>query len=586
MKLVLSPTYADLFDEQPPALETLIDKIPSKTVITVMSIINSQLYLKDDFETQIRILVLLMQRQPEALGARILRKVRSESKEKPAIQLFSVIYTMEFIHYELCHFRDIEFRDTSLEDELKILKAYFVIADRLNNQYSSTLARGEGVDEEYFRKNTWPAMIDQFDVTNNLIDPVKMMSRGIAFLNYLQYHSGYERFVRAFLDKRGKQTSWNYVLDLANLFQAHWAAGNDGKKRLKPFIIEETEGYELVLASFAVSVEQYRNEYGEAKMNYAGLKDKPLFLMEKGRYAVLNWNFLAAKIYDGLLFDFYQISGIAAEKKFKTFPDFKQFVGSEITEKFLFRRILRRCFNKKHVVLLLDEHGKEGVPDAYVRDGNSIFLFELKDAYFSSKSINSLSYQTIKESIDTKYNNDRKGVGQLVKHLKTLRDMGYEKESFETLGIKRRNLRIYPIIVFTDHNFSLPGINRYLDEEFRKKVTEQKLGEQFGRIEGLTFINLSFLLDHIHFLADPKFKLKDLMDFYHDKIASMQKRNRKQRSVQNLFAVNDPFESVVHSKFPRRSKINDDYVEVIVRELGLVENMPKDSGAEENLVDN
>ncbi len=575
MKMVLSPTYVDLFGEDPPPLLQLIGKIPSRLVIAAMSIINSQLYLKNDFETQVRILAFLLDGQPEVIGARVFSKLQPAGKEKPATELFSVLYTTEFIHYELSHFRDLQSEESDADGGLRILKAYFVIADELNSKYAATVKVDE-VDEDYFRKNMWPALIDQFDVNNHLINPVKTMPKSIAFLNHFQFQSPYAAYVQKFLDKHGKATSWNYVLDLVGLFQGYWNAIKDDSKKLRPFVILETEGYEAILSSFAVTHQDYAKAYGEAKMNYAGLKDKPLFVFDKGRYIVFNWNFLAAKLYDGLLFDFYRVSGIDAESKFKTFPDFKRFVASEVTEKFLFKKLLKRFFHGKHVVLQLDEYGKQGSPDAYVRDGHNVFLFEIKDAYFPSKSINSLSYQTIRESIDTKFNNDRKGTGQIIKQLEHMSKATYEAESFESLGIKRRNLRIYPVIVFTDNNFALPGINRYLDEEFKKKVQEKGLASSFGSIEDLTCVSLSFLIDHVHYLKDPKYKIKDLLDFYHSKIAAILKKNRKHRSLENLFGINDPFETVVAIKFQGRAEAPENYIEVIVKELGLTENLPKD----------
>ena len=131
--------------------------------------------------------------------------------------------------------------------------------------------------------------------------------------------------------------------------------------------------------------------------------------------------------------------------------DYKNFISEEITEKFLFKKILSKYLNEKHSKLIFDDSNIEGFPDAYYRNGKHIFLFEIKDAYFPVDAINSYSYKEICDAIDLKYNSTSKGTGQIIKQLKRLVTSPFEEKSYDELKLKTRNLIIYPIIIYTDN---------------------------------------------------------------------------------------------------------------------------------------
>jgi len=208
------------------------------------------------------------------------------------------------------------------------------------------------------------------------------------------------------------------------------------------------------LESFVLDYTKYANEYSNGERNFSGLKESPLFRINDGEYLVFNWNFLSNKLYNGLLFDFYLRSTISQE--FPTFLAFKKYISESVIEKFIFRKLIEQSFRKKQTKVIFDNLVISGMPDAYVRDNKYIFLFEIKDAFFSSSTMSSLSYSKIKETIDQKYNTEKKGTGQIVKQLKHLINSSYEENSFEKMNIKRRNIVVYPIIIYTDSLFNLP----------------------------------------------------------------------------------------------------------------------------------
>jgi hypothetical protein len=576
MRTVISVSYSDIFEGDIPNLKVLLEEIPSEVVITILSLINSQLYLGHDLKTQIKILDFLTFRQSEEIKNSLLSRLIKKSKKDPSIEFFGLLYSTEFIHHELLNYRDFQIKDTTPQQELNLIKAYFVIVEQVNTKYSSAFKIPETWDTNHFQKTVWPSFIDQFEI-NHSINPITGMVKGITFLNYLEFHSPYSKHVKIFLQKNQKEKSWNYMLDLINLIKSSWDAQEKNPRKLYPFSFNKSQEFNSLFENFTISIENYRKEYSSGKKNFSGLKDKPLFKIREEKYLVINWNFLSNKLYDGLLFDFFHQSGILSNGNFKSFLDFKKFVSEEVVEKYLFKKLIENCFKKKHITLVFDDKITQGFPDAYVREGKNVFLIEIKDAFFPVNSVNSLSYDTIKSTIDQKYNNNKKGTGQLIKQIEKLRDSKFEKKTFEHLKLKRRNLKIYPIMIYTDNFYSLPGVSLYLRNEFRDKIKANHLNKEFEKIEDLTFMPLSFLIDKINFLTDTNFTLKKCIEEYHLSIKTMEKKFEKKNSMENLFELNQSFETVISTKYLKEIRISKDYIKKIVNILNLMEGLPLSS---------
>ncbi len=572
MRIAITPTYSDVFDGDVPKLEDLIADIPSETIISMLSLISSHLYLNGHgLPTQFSILKFITFRQPPQTRLEILQRLQQKSEREQSIEFFTQLYCMEFAHYEFTHYRDFKINDTTLTQELNFLKAYFVVAEQVNEKYIVAFDENTKLNGDYFQTNTWPTLFDQFEI-NHRQNPFTGMVKGIALFNFLEFHSPYGEYVRRFLSKHKKEKSWNYILDLMTLIKSSWDTIKERPDKLPPFSFKGIEGFNSLFESFTLSVAEYVKGYSEGKKNFTGLKSKPLFEIKKDHYLVLNWNFLSNKLYDGLLFDFYSQSGISENETFKEFIDFKKYISEKLTEHFLFRKLVTQCFQKKHMVSLFDDSSKNGLPDAYVRDGKHIFLFEIKDAAFPVSSSNSFSFNSIRSSIDQKYNNDKKGTGQIIKQLELLKNGTFEAKKFEELKLKRRNLRIYPVMIYTDNFFNIPGINKYLDVELKEKIKVKQFDAVFGKIENLTFINLSFIIDNIQLFTDKELGIRTLVDIYHKEIADSEKKHKKTNTEISLFSINESFEEVISRKYPDKAKKRD-YIKTMTKILNLTENL-------------
>jgi len=562
MKIGIIPTYREIFGENPPELSSLIVGIPSKLIVSLVSVMNGELYLsQNDLRTQIKILNFLLQRQTNQTRSEIYKKISEQFSRKGVddFSIFSTHINIQFLHFSLEHYyEDQNFIDITPEQELKIFKAYFITSSKIFDEMRIDTDTESPVD--YFRKNFWPMMIGQF-LLNHPYNYFLAIVKSKCFFDSLEFEAGLGEYVRAFVGRFNDPNSLTYILRFANTLQEAQLR-NDAKK-IAPFSIRADGTSIPFFDELSINLKKYSSNFITNKSNYKGLKEKPLFKVRPDSYVIINWDFLSRKIYDGMIFDFHNISGIKQEKRFKSFPLFKQFVGQEAIEKYLFRRLVNGCFKNKYAIIKFDEGEFAGFPDAYVRVGNKVFLFEIKDSLFSAKAIDSENYELVKEEIDKKYNTEkpkRKGTYQLVNQIEKLLIKPFEAESYDQLNLKTRNLMIYPIIIYTDSHFGLPGIGNYLQEEFLKS--------NFKNVKDLSFIDIDFLVAKISQLQKKDLTLDKLIDLTIQEMKKRHKRLHRINNIDNLMLLNDNFQSLC-SKHLKKFNSDGNYVKVLFDELDL-----------------
>ncbi|ARV13842.1 hypothetical protein [Polaribacter sp. SA4-12] len=536
MEINTTPIYSDIFNDQEPDIVFLLKGIPSSMIITLLSYINSELYLKSDNKTQIKIFKKITERFDLKTKTEVYNNLRKLIQENPRINIFTIKINLEFIHYVLVNYQGFEYKDSTPENELNFLKAYLLITKNLNDKYKPKDLSEKHKKHQFFREFLWPIIVDQIDI-NQSSNPIVSLIKGLNLLNYFK-QSEYSENVDIFLRKNGEPDTWNYILKLLSLLQNSW---NQLDSEFPPFLIDENNLFHSLFDTFILDIEEYKLKYKTGSNSYSGLKDRPLFKNKK-KLIVLNWDFISNKLYEGLVFDFYNKSEINNVPKFKNFTNYKNLIANKVTEKSLFEKILPKYLKGKNTILKFDDDIVQGFPDAYFRNGKYIFLFEIKDAYFSAAAVNSYSHIKIKEELDKKYNTTKKGTGQIIKHLEKLKQEPFENKTYRELKIKTRNLVIYPIIIYTSSIFKSSGFNKYLIEEFKNKVNknENNLENSFGEIKNLTFMSLSFLINNLS--NANKFDFKGIIDNFHKKVKEVEKKHERTNNLDLLHKSNNNFE--------------------------------------------
>ncbi len=564
------PTYKDIFDDTPPSFSELITRIPSQLIISIVSMMNGELFLnQNNPKAHEKILLFLIRRQSRNIRLQIFNKIYGliKSNRGDSFSLFSTQLNLYFLHKALQHesLTD-DNREITPEEELKLLKAYFVS----NSEYYSQIEikTNQSSPVESLRKNMWPLMIDQF-LLNNPYNYFNSIVKALSFFEAIECHSDYGKYVKTFTKRYGDNNSVNYVFRFSEMLKT--AKTSNENQKFSPFFLKPDDKSIPFFDDLSLDIKTYKINYSEQPENYTGFKSQPLFKYNYGVYFVISWDLLARKIYDSMIFDFYQYSGIRQEKKMKAFDSFKNFIGSEVTEKYLFKNLISATIINKHHIINFDENQGQGHPDAYIRKGKKILLFEIKDSLLSKEVIESKEYEKIKDAIDQKYNSsspNNKGTFQLIEQIKKLAEKPFEDNTYSELKLKKRNLIIYPILIYTDPHFDLPGIGDYLNEEFNELLKSNNLENKFEVIKDLSFISIDFLIKNLDILQLNDYSIEILIDKVIKDIKNKKRKYSKNNNLKDLKDLFNDFDSLV-SKHLKNAKPKNDYVKTVFEKLNL-----------------
>ena len=572
MQITITPYYKDIFNEEVPDLKNLIVDVPTKVLVSYLSYLNSKLYLNSSIEYQIEILNEMLKRQNSETKHQIKENIKrfiSTNKSNREIVFVSNFHLLSLIHYSLCSYSEFDIIDTTPAQELNIFKAYMVIVNQKSNESSETYIRERETKEgDFFPKHTWPVLLNQMEATPHY-EPISDLIRAMCFFNFLEYHSVYSENVKKFLTNNGQNSTWEYVLSIMNIMSQRW--NNEDNNRNASFLFNCDDNTKPLYESLCLNPITYGLTYKNKVEDHSLMKATPLFKY-KGKYVVLDWNYFSNKLYDGLIFDFFNRSGIKEIKEVNSIPKFKKVIGKDITEGFTFQKLLTGIFNKKYTVLQFPINDSNGEPDGFYREGNKIILFEIKDAFFSGSALTSNSYQQIKSEIDKKYNNPKKGSGQLLKQIRKLKESSFENKSYAELSKKPRNFKVYPVIIYTDIHFGMPGVSNYIIDEFEKQVSLMNLRNSFRHIEKLTFLSLNFFIQNFNCIKE--IGLINIMEILHHELDKRKKKHEFKKEIKYLFDHNNPPEQIIQETIDCGSKDRMDIKE-LAQLLNLTEGLPK-----------
>lgn len=223
------------------------------------------------------------------------------------------------------------------------------------------------------------------------------------------------------------------------------------------------------------------------------LRSVPMHKIGNNTYIPVMPLFLIEQAYKGLYFRLSRIN-----RNLKIVPDLKSYIGKEFTENVLFYNAIKNVFQNRYFQrsgIEMDplSDGK-GNPDYYIRNGNKVYIFELKDVLLNSTVLTSQDYNIIEPELREKfYKNSKghnKGVTQLAHNCK---DILAGSINWDTV-YKPHRVTIWPIIVVTDNIFSVPGFNQILNNWFQEYLDTEISGINKNQIHPLTVISLDTLL--------------------------------------------------------------------------------------------
>lgn len=510
MNLNITLSFKAIFGIDPPEIEELLEGISSETVLCYLAILNSMEHSNYSFDKMFAFLSRNWSRQTiYELSFSIFKYLNISSSSTKNIKILSRKIICSWIDYELNNFRSIKTNDTTPEEEFQLFQVYIIFHEKIGNKLDRLMENPPADQKLWFQSHTWPLLLSQYGYNYRCYNSFEL-HRSMCLLDTISKDSKLSGALDEFLDNKDKSSYIAFNYDLFRIIQlANTKKPNSRIPRISFTLDNISDDF---LRNMSLECSKIGN------LNNLSVLKSPLLKRDDGSYVVLDWSFLSNQTYLGLLFDLFYNSKI--NESFKSFAEFKNYVGKTIIEQRVFVPIIKLIFDHKHTIKIFDTKDSQGIPDAYVRENNSLFIFEFKDALLNFKSYANSSYEDFKNEIDKKLIRNEKeedrGIGQLIKCIDHLNENIYSLDDF-TVKKKRRNIVVYPILVITDFMLTLDGVNDYLANYFNSNIK----ANNFKRVESPVIITLDFLYRNISYIKSEG--LDKLLLRYNKKIKNQKK---------------------------------------------------------------
>ncbi|HWY98061.1 MAG TPA: hypothetical protein VNY36_03145, partial [Bacteroidia bacterium] len=190
-------------------------------------------------------------------------------------------------------------------------------------------------------------------------------------------------------------------------------------------------------------------------------------------------------------------SGVQSMLKGDKWNSFQTLLGQKFSEKIIFKELVNKYLVQEGVTYQFEDNTKGWDQDLYHRKNNHVSFVEYKNVKLALKD----TFTEIKADVDNKMvqvNKDgktkKKAVYQLIDQIKSFHDNINKYENIEDAGYTRERLFIYPVIMFTEYNWRLPGINDYLNRIFKSEIS--KLNFKFFSVSELVMMHTDFFYFH------------------------------------------------------------------------------------------
>jgi hypothetical protein len=550
MTSTIVPGYRELFGKQPEPYEQLVAGMSSNTVIRLCIVLNNELNAPEDRQViQKRLASIVSHRfKPEQRGALQAHNeaFRLSTNNVYKNMVFGRRYLIAFLLKELNHFREDVIENNSGEEEYKFLKAYMVVIDEVNRHDHELFdaVKAEPTEPMTKYKLLWTANINQFEFSEHPNTPFETFK----LMTFLVHAAeNYREYLRRYLNELGFNTVGQLMGSLNSIAVT--------VSRYHPKEIFKM--YNYISPGPGVNEKHLQQMLITQKLNSTEaislfhIRKFPLFQIPGKGYLGIDADLFKKKTYLG---PFFELRTETALKRM----NFKQYSGDislNVIEVKCLQTILRLMYsgNKRHFLSFDD--GTDGMPDAYYRQENKVFLFECKAGLFPFELSSEPDFSKIKEYIDTRLavisDSKAKGVGQLLNQIKELIANGFKFDSDFEKTSGSQKITIYPVIVHIDFFFGLPGINDYLNELLLTNLTDE-MKDRFD-VRPLTVINMEVLFE-LAIRYNNFGNLEELILRYQRLIASRKSKLPQLLNQHSYWNAHMSFDEMYHSLFVKETR--------------------------------
>lgn len=516
----------------------LISDIPSINSLEKLGYFIAQVHTNErSLSTQIEFLKMWSSNLPNEIMSKIndfISRVTSDGKS--AFNFINNIAALILIEIILENYNDLEKVDNlTPEQELNLFKAYLWCNQYWTDKQGSIFPEVKTTDD--LISMIFPTQLPYMEILEFKDFRIQFL-KAIYFFKFCETNEVFSSYINAFIKDYNLDSWQTYLINILSLYVRRF----DEFKT--PSIMNFQDEHVLIkdfLNQFCLDVQQF-----VTTDDFNSIRKTPIYKIDHNNYLFLNLNFFVDKLFQGVQFEMFRVirkNNLEYNgKQIAEFDQFRSIYAEQISEAGIFYESIRFSFEKCGYKLLdgkqLKKVLKEGEPDFYIRDKSKIYLFEYKDVIINAKVKHSYDFERIKSEISKKMVSNQmgnqKGIRQLFNSISNIKNGEYrDVDDYDNL----ENCTIYPIIVFTDYSFNLPGMNYYLNKEFNKLIDDCNLTQKH-KIKDLTIIDLDTFLKFQDLFRDKKLKINNCLN---DFISKTKNKN-------NLFDMIESFNLYIHNK--------------------------------------
>lgn len=528
-------SYKELFGaEDGLTLESILSEMPSTAVFQRIAFINSQIHL---FEREQLNQVNLFnnwidsfnQSDKDELLSRLSdfsKKLVTKKLVTRKLMFFTNMSSMTLAQKSLEFLNDDIRQELTPEEEYKCLLAYFMANDLLDEKQAHIL-------NPQRIKKAWPTsdiflhtqlllLISQADVVdfNNF---VIQLLKGIKLFKFFEKESEFSVYLSDFLKSYGFDTWRDYLLRFADIYGNLISVNINRPEKIHGIIIDPPNDSILsLLDGLSININSPFQEISNMNefqlLDFKPLRIRPLFKVSHNEYCFLNLNFFVDKLFQSIHFQYFNF--IKNNGYNLNYNAFKSKYSFEFIEKDIFYDTMEKIFLKKNCLKVKGQEYSSEYSDYYIRDGHSIFLFELKDYVIKAEIKHSYDFDVLLKDLQEKFIGDekhKKGIRQLISVIHNIESKKIEFDTTNDNFKKLSNYTIYPIIVFTDITLNSIGLNFLLNKEMKVIIKQEKFQM---KVKDLIMIDLNTLIEFQELFINESLNFLELCKNYLDYVNS------------------------------------------------------------------
>ncbi|MCZ4222902.1 hypothetical protein [Pedobacter rhodius] len=398
------------------------------------------------------------------------------------------------------------------QSHLNFFKAYLKINEDFLRKQENI---GATIPEEFtgLEKATWmttATLISYYDFAyiDEVLAAIQMIKAMYCF-DFLQKYN--PQLYQHYLDNKGVVDFKDYakkMFPLTNLCFTD-AVGINGSDQANQQFLE----------IFNHQVDIPENEENVAKRDFLAIRNRPLYKVGENDFVMLNRAMIINKMYTSIYWDCKAIIdtnpalGISQN-------GFRTDYTTEFSEGYLVYKLFEKAYGNKSYKQFSGEQMRvlmnHSEPDYYVRNGNKVFLIEVKDSFITGKAKQSFDVPTIVNDLKSKYyktDYSEKAVKQLLTRIRLSLTMGYPFDQH----YKPKSLKFYPILIVYDVNLTVPGIESVLIGWFEteRDTLIQEMADKGitgFQINNVVVLHIDCLILLNEYIRAGRIKLEDLID--------------------------------------------------------------------------